>query len=147
MLSLGSLESFRVVRSLLEVLLSWCSGNRSSSRDEAGNSAFHSSSDMDLGVHTKFPWGVRSLSQEAWNSAFLSKCERGVWSPVELWYESGSSQKVQSPPSGSRVICVSFELLQGNQALSRLDRDIRVFSNCGMMPGVPLEFQGETDSS
>ena len=39
---------------------------------------------------------------------------------------------------------VTFESLQGNQALSRMDGDIGVFSNCGTTPGVPLEFQVET---
>ena len=39
---------------------------------------------------------------------------------------------------------MTFELLQGNEALSLVDGDIGVFSNGGMMPGVPLEFQGET---
>ena len=32
----------------------------------------------------------------------------------------------------------------GNEALSRVDGDIGVFSNSGMTPGVLLEFQGET---
>ena len=41
-------------------------------------------------------------------------------------------------------VLVTFESLQGNEALSRVDGDIRVFSNGGTTPGVPLEFQGET---
>ena len=39
---------------------------------------------------------------------------------------------------------MTFESLQGNEALSRVDGDIRVFSNGGMTPEVPLEFQCET---
>ena len=39
---------------------------------------------------------------------------------------------------------MTFELLQGNEALSLVDGDIGVFSNGGTTPGVPLEFQGET---
>jgi len=39
---------------------------------------------------------------------------------------------------------VTFKSLQGNEALSRVDGDIRVFSNGGMTPEVPLEFQCET---
>ena len=39
---------------------------------------------------------------------------------------------------------MTFESLQGNEALSRVDGDIGVFSNGGPTPGIPLEFQGET---
>ena len=42
------------------------------------------------------------------------------------------------------MLRVTFELLQGNEALSLVDGDIGVFSNGGTTPGVPLEFQGET---
>ena len=41
------------------------------------------------------------------------------------------------------MLRVTFELLQGNEALSLVDGDIGVFSNGGTTPGVPLEFQGE----
>ena len=51
-----------------------------------------------------------------------------------------------SGPASSHemMLGVTFESLQGNEALSPVDRDIGVFSNGGMTPGVPLEFQGET---
>ena len=39
---------------------------------------------------------------------------------------------------------VPFDSWQGNQALSHVDGDISVFWTCGMTPGIPLEFQGET---
>ena len=39
---------------------------------------------------------------------------------------------------------MTFKSLQGNEALSQVDGDIRVFSNGGMTPEVPLEFQCET---
>ena len=42
------------------------------------------------------------------------------------------------------ILGVTFESLQGNEALSRVDGDIGVFLNGGTTPGVPLEFQGET---
>ena len=42
------------------------------------------------------------------------------------------------------MLRVTFELFQGNEALSLVDGDIGVFLNCGTTPGVPLEFQGET---
>ena len=42
------------------------------------------------------------------------------------------------------ILGVTFESLQGNETLSRVDGDIGVFLNSGTTPGVPLEFQGET---
>ena len=39
---------------------------------------------------------------------------------------------------------MTFESLQGNEALSLVDGDIGVFLNGGMTPGLRLEFQGET---
>ena len=38
---------------------------------------------------------------------------------------------------------VKFQLLKGNEALSRVDGDIGVFSNGGTTPEVHLEFHGE----
>ena len=38
---------------------------------------------------------------------------------------------------------MTFELLQGNEALSRVHGEISVFANGGLTPGVPLEFQSE----
>ena len=42
------------------------------------------------------------------------------------------------------ILGVTFESLQENEALSRVDGDIGVFSNSGTTPGVHLVFQGET---
>ena len=42
------------------------------------------------------------------------------------------------------ILGVTFESLQGNEALSRVDGDIGVFSNGGTTTGVSLEFQGGT---
>ena len=38
---------------------------------------------------------------------------------------------------------MTFELLQGHEALSPVEGDIGVFANGSPTPGVPLEFQGE----
>ena len=48
-----------------------------------------------------------------------------------------------SGPASSHemMLGVTFESLQGNEALSPVDRDIGVFSYGGTTPGVPLEFQ------
>ena len=60
-------------------------------------------------------------------------------------FSRGATGVSQLPSCFEVILEVTVDSVQGNQALSRLDRDIRVFSNCGTMPGVPLEFQGETD--
>ena len=41
------------------------------------------------------------------------------------------------------ILGVTFESLQGNEALSQVDREFGVFLNGGRTLGVPLEFQGE----
>ena len=41
------------------------------------------------------------------------------------------------------ILGVTFKSLQGNEALSRVDWDIGVFSNGGTTPEVHLEFHGE----
>ena len=48
------------------------------------------------------------------------------------------------PSCCEMTLGVPFDSWQGNQALSHVDGDISVFWNCGMTPGIPLEFQGET---
>ena len=45
------------------------------------------------------------------------------------------------------ILGVTFKLWQGNQAFSRMNGEIGIFSNCGTTPGVPLKFQVETASS
>ena len=41
------------------------------------------------------------------------------------------------------LLRVTFESLQGNEALSRMDEDIGIFANRGPIPEIPLEFQVE----
>ena len=41
------------------------------------------------------------------------------------------------------ILRMTFESLQGNEALSHVDRNFRVCSNGGLTPGFPLEFQVE----
>ena len=41
------------------------------------------------------------------------------------------------------ILGVTFELLQGHEALSPVEGDIGVFANGSSTPGVPLKFQGE----
>ena len=48
------------------------------------------------------------------------------------------------PSCRELVLRVTFKSLHGYEALSRVDRDIGVFSNSSTTPGVRLEFRGET---
>ena len=48
------------------------------------------------------------------------------------------------PSCRELILGVTFKLVQGNEALSRVDGDIGVISNGGSTPEVPLEFHGET---
>ena len=115
-----------------------------------GNSGFLSSSDRDLIVPMEIRLGSQTLSRVgAWNSTFLSRWKMGVRPPVEWRKGSGAISRGATglsvlPPCCELILGVTFKSLQGNEALSRVDGDIRVFSKGGMTPGVPLEFQGET---
>ena len=48
------------------------------------------------------------------------------------------------PSCRELILGVTLESLQGNEALSRVDGAIGVFSNHGTTPGIRLKFQGET---
>ena len=48
------------------------------------------------------------------------------------------------PSCRELILRVTFASFQVNEAISRVDEDIGVFSISGTTPGVPLEFQGET---
>ena len=80
---------------------------------------------------------------------FHLEVEKGFKAPVELRKVSGA---ISRGATGLSVLhsCrelipgVTFQSWQGNVALSRVNGDIRVFSNGGMTPGVPLDFQYET---
>jgi len=53
--------------------------NRAASSIESVNSVFFSSGDRDLGAAMKVLVGSQASSRfEAWNSAFLSSCKRGI---------------------------------------------------------------------
>ena len=48
------------------------------------------------------------------------------------------------PSCRELILGMTFELLHGNEAISLVDGDIRVFSNASTTLGVPLKFQGQT---
>ena len=107
--------------------------NRASSRVEAGTSGFLSISDINLGVSVEFEQGSQASScVEAWNSACLSSCEWGVRPLVELDLEpaafsGGCTWGVSAPLCCDLIVGVPLELVQGHQALSRVNGEISVF--------------------
>ena len=59
--------------------------NRAMFRGQPVNSIFLSSGDRDLGLPVKAQLGSQASSGvEAWNSAFLWSCKRGVRPPVKF---------------------------------------------------------------
>ena len=73
-----------------------------------------------------------STCVEAWNSAFLSSCKSGFSPPVELSWGPGAFPKFATGVSVLPLYCqlilrVTFESVQGNQALSPVKGEIRVF--------------------
>ena len=72
----------------------------------------------------EFRQGSRASSpDEAWNSAFLSSCKRGVRPPVELrggtWaFSRGATGKSDLHSCCEELLGVPFESVLGNQALS-----------------------------
>ena len=107
--------------------------SRASSRVEAGTSGFLSISDINLGVSVEFEQGSQASScVEAWNSACLSSCEWGVRPLVELDLEpaafsGGCTWGVSAPLCCDLIVGVPLELVQGHQALSRVNGEISVF--------------------
>ena len=124
--------------------------SRASSRVEAGTSEFLSISDINLGVSVEFEQGSQASScVETWNSACLSSCEWGVRPLVELDLEpaafsGGCNRGVSALSCCDSILMVPFELVQGHQALSRVDGEITVFGTVAQPTRVPVEFQCET---
>ena len=81
----------------------------------------------------EIPLGSQTSSRiEAWDCPSLSRSKMGVRPPVELRSGSGPICRGATGLSVLLSCCelilgVTFESLQGNEALSRLDGDIGVF--------------------
>ena len=105
-----------------------------------GKSGFLSCSDMDLGV-CLVSNGKSGLNfVEAWNSALLFRCKRGFRPPVELKWGSGTFLKFRIgvsvlPSCCELILGVPFKSVQGNQALSRVDGELRVSQIVARPPG------------
>ena len=88
---------------------------------------------MELRVCKQFQKGSQvSTCVEAWNSALLSSCKTDFRPPVELNLGPGAflefATRVSVLPSCCELILgVPFELVQDNQALSRVDGEICIF--------------------
>ena len=84
MVPMGSQESCGVGRGLSGLHWGWCN-ERGLTRVEARTSGFLSFSDVGLGLCMPFQTGSQvSTCLEAWNSAFLSSCQRCFRPPDEL---------------------------------------------------------------
>ena len=94
---------------------------------------FLSYSDVDFGVCMQLQTGNQvSTCVESWSSAFLSMCKRDFRPPVKLNLVPGAFLKFATgvsvlPSCSELVLWVPFESVQGNQALSQVDGEIRVF--------------------
>ena len=112
------------------------------------NSVFLSSDDGDLGLPLKDQQGSQASSGVgAWNSAFLSSCQRGVRLLVEfrrgIWaFTRGSARESGLPSCCEGILGVPLEPLQGNQDLSQVEWELGVLFPCSRMLGVPLEING-----
>ena len=85
--------------------------NRASSRVEAGTSGFLCCSHMGLGLCIPFQTGSQvSTCVEAWNSAFLSSCQRGFRPPAELNLGPGALFEL---PTRASEISSCCELILG----------------------------------
>ena len=85
-----------------------------------------------------------SARVQAWNSAFLTSCKRGVRSPVQLRWEAeafsgGATRESDLPSCCEGILSVPLEPAKGNQDLSRAEGELSVLFPCSRVHGVPLE--------
>ena len=96
---------------------------------------------MDLGVYLQFQTGSQVLTCiEAWNSAFLSSCQIGFRPPIQVNWRPGAflefaTRVLVFPLCCELILGVPFELVQGNQALSQVDGELRVSQFVARPPG------------
>ena len=119
---------------------------RASSRVEAGTSGFLSISDSDRRVPAELLQESQASScVEAWNSACLLRCSRGVRPLVQLYLEPGGlSGRCMGVSMPLRVATSSMGLHSkrclGMGFLSRADQDIGVLWNVAPPTRLRLEF-------
>ena len=99
----------------------------------------------DLRIPIKLHLGSQASSGvEAWNSAFLLSCQRGIRPPVEFRWEIWASSRGSAWESGLPSCCegilgVPLEQVQGNQDLSGAEGELGVLFPFSRIRGVPLE--------
>jgi len=64
---------------------------------------------------------------------------QGTWD-----FSRGSTGELDLPSYCERILGIPFESVQENQAISGVEKELGVLSNCTGNGGVLLEFQGET---
>ena len=112
-----------------------------------------SSGDRDLEVLIQVKlWSQASSGVEAWNSASLSSCLRGVRAPVDfrqgIWaFSRGSAWETGLPSFCEGILGVPLEPVQGNQDLSGVEGELGLLFPCSRIRGVPLENQEVTQAS
>ena len=103
--------------------------------------------DRDLGLPLKVQQGSQaSCGVGAWNSAFLSSCQRGGRPPVEFRrgirvFSRGSAGESDLPSYCEEIPGVPLEPMQGYQDLSRVEWELGFRFPCSRIGGVPLEIQ------
>ena len=111
------------------------------------DSVFRIGIDRDLGLPIKLQLASQALSGvEAWNSAFLSSCQRGVRPPVEfrrgIWASSrGLAWESGLPSCCEGILSFPLQQVQGNQDLYGAEGELGVLFPCSRIRGVPLEIQ------
>ena len=102
----------------VEILLESLWANRAVSRVRSGNSVFQSGSDRDLGLFIKVQLGSQASSGvEAWNSAFLSSCPRGVRAHSSLCGEFGLFLQDQHGRQASHPVVRRYLLFHWSQCM------------------------------
>ena len=121
-------------------------GNKASSQVEAANSGLLSSCDKDHGFLSSFKRGVRPRIVLRHGTRLSSHVVKGVSDTcrVELgilgfFYRCNRESDLAFYCKG--IFRVPFKLVQGYQALSRVEGDLGVLSTCSRKCGVPVEFQ------
>ena len=121
-------------------------GNKASSQVEAGNSGLLSSCDKDHGFLSSFKRGVRPRLVLRHRTRLSSRVVKGVSDTcrVELgilgfFYRCNKESDLALYCKG--IFRVPFKLLQGYQALSRVEGDLGVLYTSSRKRGVPVKFQ------
>ena len=139
MVPMGSQESFGVVRALSGFLWGRCNGrgpHLQLRREPQGSSPVLTW----ISGCVQFQTGSQvSTCVEAWNSAFLSSCQRGFRPPVELNWGPGAFLEIATglsdlPSCCELILEFPFESVQSESWLISNGWGYPCLSNCGKTP-------------